>query len=211
METHSPKVQIAIADDHKVVRDSICFCVQLLAKDKYEVIINVDNGKELFAELKRKKTEVLILDLQMPGIHGEETCLALKKKYPGLKIIIFTFHRGWGEADTLIRAGARGFLTKDYGYEQIFEAIEAVMAGKVYMRNPNINYYEQIPENKKLVLIKRERHFLKLLRKGLRTGDIATELELSKRTVEVIKSNLYKKTGTKNSAELIHHTNVVGW
>lgn len=211
MKKHSPKIQIAIADDHKVVRDSICFCIKLLASKKYEVVINVEDGQKLFEELKRKKAEVLFLDLQMPNINGEATCTELKKEFPGLKVIIFTSHRGWAEADQLIRAGARGFITKDYGHEQLFEAVEEVMKGKIYLRNPDINYYENVPEKKKLRLIKREKHIIKLLSKGLRTADIADELGLSKRTVEGTKTNLFKKTDTRNSAELINYVRAVGW
>lgn len=211
MRLKNNKIRIAVADDHKVVRDSVCFCVEFHAKDKMEVVVNVDNGKELIKQLKVKKADVLVLDLQMPDIKGEETCRFLKRKFPDLKIIIFTFHRGWDEADALIRAGARGFLTKDYGSEHILEAIEAVMNGEVYMRNPSINYHEQLTEEKKLLLMQRERRVLELLVRGLRTADIARQLEVSTRTVEGHKTLLYKKTDTKNSAELVSYASALGW
>ena len=211
MRLKNRKIRIAIADDHKIIRDGICSCIERLAKNKLEVVISVGNGKDLIKQLKKIKTDLLFLDLQMPEVSGEDTCWFLKKQFPKLKIVIFTFHRGWDEADGLIRAGARGFLTKDYGYEQIIESIDAVMNGEVYLRNPSINYYEQLPEEKKLLLIKREKRIVKLLSKGLRIADIANELGVSKRTIENHKTHLYKKTNTKNSAELVGYANAMGW
>lgn len=205
------KIRIAVADDHKIVRDSINFTINYHAKERMELVIAVDNGRELVRQLRKKKVDILILDLQMPDIKGEETCEILIKKFPELKIIIFTFHRGWDEADGLIKAGARGFMTKDYGYEHILESIDAVMKGEVYLRNPSINYHEQVPENKKLVFIQRERSILELLNEGLRTIDIADKLKLSKRTIEEHKTRMYKRSDTKNSADLLRHARILGW
>lgn len=211
MPLKNKKIRIAIADDHKSIRDTVCFTVNIFAKDKMEVVVNVDNGKDLFKELGEKKAEVLILDLQMPDVNGEATVRLLRKKFPKVKIIIFTFHRGWDEADGLIRAGARAFMTKDYGHEHILESIYAVMNGEIYMRNPRINFHEKLPEEKKLKLIKREKRVLELLAQSKKTAEIAQQLDVSKRTVEYHKSNLYRKTDTKTLAGLMSYATAIGW
>lgn len=86
MKSKLNKIRIATADDHKVVRDTICFCVEVHAKNRMKVVINVDNGKDLLKQLSTKKTDVLFLDLQMPDVKGEETCRYIKKRFPDLKI-----------------------------------------------------------------------------------------------------------------------------
>lgn len=101
-------------------------------------------------------------------------------------------------------------MTKEYGYEQILEAINSVMKDEVYLRNPGINFLEKIPTDKKLLLIQRERLLLKLMSQGFRMADIAQKMNLSKRLVEEHKTRLYSKTDTNNSVSLLDYARRMG-
>lgn len=196
------KIRVAAADDHQVVTDSLRFAIDIFVKDEMEMVIEAKTGQELFDQLLRKKADVLILDLQMPDIDGEKTCRFLTKKYPQMKIIIFTFHRGWHLANSLIKAGVRGFLTKDYGAQKEIEAIKAVLNGEIFMLNTIPEFFESTPEKQKLKQINREDNVLELVVKGYKNREIARELGISVKTVEKDKRMLFLKTGTSNSTSL---------
>lgn len=200
-------IHLAIADDHKVMRDSICLVVEAKAKKEMKVVINVDDGNELIRQLKKKKADVLILDLQMPGVYAEETVRFLKKKFPKLKIIILTFHREWDKASSLIKAGAKGFITKNFGLDEVIDGIRTVMQGGVYTRNVEYDFElsekDKKERNEKIEVLKKHSSLLNLLANGSTSAEISAFLKISRKTIEGRKSQLFKMTESKNSNELV--------
>ena len=115
-------IKLAVVDDHHLFRKGLI----ALLKDfpEFEVIIEAENGEELLEQLKNKRVDVILLDLQMPVMDGIEATERLQNKYEGTKIIIITMHNEEGFINHLISKGANGFLLKNQDIEIVVDAIK---------------------------------------------------------------------------------------
>lgn len=201
-------LNIALADDHKILRDGLCSILKGIEIIKTNVVIDVSNGKELLAAMQKKKVDMLILDIQMPEMDGEETLCILKKKFPKVKVIIMSLHYEWSVAEKFIKLGAHAFLCKNYGKEELEGALTAVMNNKTYF-SPMVleDKMEQAGKNPdKIVLEPEEKLILKYLVHGRTAKQMSEEFGVSEKTIEFNKNRLFKKTKTKNANALVAYT-----
>lgn len=200
-----PIISLAVVDDHQLFRKGLI----ALIKDFPELKISIEaaNGKELLEQLKNKKVDVVLLDLEMPEMDGFETTEKIRIKYPDIKIIIITQHNEDELISDLIAKGANGFLLKNQDIEIVVDAIYGVIENGYFFNEKTSNAMVNtlIKSNKikpifnEACLTKREIEIIRLISKECTNKEIADALIISVRTVEGHKERILEKTNTKNS------------
>lgn len=208
-------LKLAIVDDHMLFRQGL---IQILKKfDKYEVVLEASSGEELLAKLAFQKPDVILLDLKMKGMSGQEASVIIREDFPEIKIIILSMNYSHDYIRQMMKIGVHGYLPKDIDQKKMIEAIDQVYYKGHYMdeeiaavlreaiqsaerKNLRKNTFL---ESENISLTEREMDVLKLICKGQNTQQIADELFISYRTVEGHRKNLLLKTGLNNSVSLV--------
>jgi DNA-binding NarL/FixJ family response regulator len=202
--------KVVVVDDHIIFRNGLKLLLNKI--ENVDLIAEATNGKEFLDILKKKKIDLVFMDINMPILDGfDATEMALIKK-PKLKIIILTTFGDNEYFSRMIQLGIAGYMLKNSGIEDIKTAITKVMNGGNYYSEQlliniskdlsllarNKNTKEDLPE-----LSRREKEVLGLICKGFSNDKIGEELNISGRTVERHKSNLLQKTNSKNTLNLV--------
>jgi two-component system response regulator NreC len=151
---------------------------------------------------------VLVLDLTMPGTDGFEVLRQVKATLPRVKVLVLTMHADAEYVARAVQDGADGYLLKDSAVQDLVAAIEAVQAGRAYYSPPVQRELSELlrahaaPPRPMDTLTEREREVVGLVVKGLSTKEIATQLDISTRTVETHRANLMRKLNLKSVALL---------
>lgn len=197
------KINVYIADDHKIFAQGIESI--LTAEPNINVIDIAKNGKQLLAMLQNQAADVVLLDISMPELDGEETAKEILSKHTKTKILMLTMHNTIEYIAPLIQLGIHGYILKNAGKKELLTAIETLIENNTY-------YSAEIAAvlatqlkkfNDELKLTQREIEVLQLVFEGLSTTEIGEKIFLSPRTVETHRSNLLAKTNSKNTAQLI--------
>ncbi len=199
--------RIMIADDHTIMRNGL---KQLIEFDsRLQVIAEAENGGQVLEQLRQIDVDLLLLDMSMPGISGEDLISRLHGHYPKLPILVLSMHNEAQIAQRALRAGANGYLTKDHNAETLLAAINKVANGGRYL-DPRIA--EQLafanaePRDSGLdSLSDREFQILRLLADGLGVNQIAERLAISNKTVSTHKTRLMEKMGFNCNADIIRY------
>lgn len=200
------KINIAIADDHKMVMAGIKNILSLF--DNMEVTACYENGTELLKGLQQQRPDVLLMDIMMPDVSGEELAPLITHTYPTIKILVMTGFDTTYYAKSMMSKGAMGYLLKNAGEASLKEAIETVYKGKVYIdrRIQKLLAEEAllpaVKVTEKPKLTRREKEILKLIMQEQTSQEIASLLSLSLRTIENQRVNLMQKLDVKNAVGL---------
>lgn len=196
-------IKVMLIDDHPVVRDG--YARLLENTPDIRVVAEANDGEtgcELYAMCE---PDVVVLDLSMPGIGGLEALRRIRAKDPAARVLVFTMH----DSETLIlramEAGAAGYLTKQSGVGQMVEAVRQVAQGKLYIDPkyvPDLVRQRIKPADPLLTLSPREFQLFQLLAEGHSVTEIADILSISPKTVGVHHTNIMKKLGIHNTAQL---------
>jgi DNA-binding NarL/FixJ family response regulator len=203
------KLKVMLVDDHKLVRKGIKALIE--KENKLISITEADSAENALELLSISLPNIIITDLSMPGMSGINLITEVKKIYPEIGVLVLSMHNDKDYIMDALDAGAMGYLTKDAPPEEIIEAINNLSIGKMYYSSSltDILARQIIRTNKGEELVKsikitiREIEVLQLIIKGLSNKDIADELVLSKRTIDNHRSNLMKKMGAKNTADIV--------
>lgn len=202
---------ILIVDDHKIFREGLIFMISKMSG--FEVIGEASNGQELLEMAENIDVDIVVMDIAMPGIDGIIATSKLLEKKPGIKIIALTMFTDEEYYVKMIQAGVSGYILKESGKDELAIALNKVAAGESYfsqkilqniilnLNNPGQLVRQTTDQNIKLT--RRETEILTLICKGLSNAEISEKLFLSLRTIEGHKSNLFSKTGVKNSISLV--------
>lgn len=200
-------IKVLVVDHHPIVRKGIYSLFE--ASPEIQIVASVDNGKELFEYVSKHAVDVIISEIDLPGLNGITALRTLKREFSDLKVIIFSSHPEEVYAVSTIKAGASGYLPKSVDTETIKEAIFKVYNGGIYRSN-NLAQRLAFDEtgNKPSRLYKklstREVEVLKLLTSGRKNKEIAQELEINEKTVSTYKARLLKKLNVTNIVDLIN-------
>ncbi|TAK58881.1 MAG: response regulator transcription factor [Bacteroidetes bacterium] len=209
------KIKIIIADDHDVVRTGL----GLLLKSNPEFVIigEAKDGDEVIDMVGRSKPDIILTDISMPKINGIELTRTLKQTYPELKILVFTVHENEEYVYQMIRAGANGYVLKNADKDELFHAIQAIIAGEWFF-STNISKLlikdyidrsrnELLPakESGEPHLTKREIEILQYIAEGFTNVQIAEKLFLSVRTINTHRNNLMQKLNIHETASLVRY------
>ncbi|RPH93548.1 MAG: DNA-binding response regulator [Lysobacterales bacterium] len=201
-------VTILLADDHRIFRAGLR--PLLAAQPDLAVIAEADDGLRALELARELKPDIAVLDITMPGLNGLEVTRHLAQEAPTVRVIILSMHSDRRYVLEALRAGARGYLLKDAGFEELLVAIRAVHDGRVHLGTAVgeqvIRDYVQLSRTGDsgvfAVLSGREREVLQLLAEGLATKEIADRLTLSVKTVESHRKSVMDKLGIHSIAEL---------
>lgn|SRR5690606_18968396 len=202
-----PLIKIALTDDHPIVIEGIRNL--LLQQAGLKVMATYTNGSDLLAGLQQTLPDILLLDIHLPDMTGNEIVRIISKLYPELQIIALTSVDNVFDVKDMMQNGCSGYLLKSSPLPMLVDAINRVYNGEQFVA-PNLK--EQLVESllrnntdkpSNLKLTQREETLLTLLSEGKTNNEIAAKLFLSHRTIENNRLSLYQKLGVRNTASLI--------
>lgn len=199
------KRKIVIVDDHEIFRDGLRLVLEQI--DNFEVVDEYASGDEFTHQIDNLDCDVVLLDINMPGLNGIQATEIAKQKYSDLKIIGLSMLSDETSSMNMIKYGADGFVQKKSGKLVLAQAINTVCQGGNFFTQDILKRlaYRARRDNMdpSTDLTSRETEVLNYICKGQSTKEIAVSLFLSPKTVEVHRANLLSKTSCKNSAQLV--------
>ncbi len=203
------KFNIAVTDDQVMFRKGL---ISLLSEfPELKVVIEADNGKDLQDKMKRKKPDVVLLDLEMPVMDGMATMAWLKETHPAVRVIILTMHNEEPIIAHMIENGAHGFLVKNDPIETLIDSIHSVMDTGYYFDDrvsrallQRLVLGEKVKPNfNKVSLTERETKVIQLICQELTNAEIADRMNLSIRTIEGHREMILEKIKARNSVGIV--------
>jgi two-component system invasion response regulator UvrY len=206
------KITILIADDHKLIRETWSFILN--SDPRFNVVAQCSNGEEAIALAQQLRPKVVLLDINMTPISGIEATEQIRKFSPATKIIGVSMHSQPAYVKKLLKLGAHGYVTKNSPQQEMFEAISEVCKGNRFICSEvkTILSEQAFDDDNSGAnsLSSRELEVIKLIKNGLSSKEISTQLNISLKTVEVHRHNILKKLNLKNSAALVNYINESG-
>lgn len=198
-------IKLVLADDHRLMQDGLKS--RLEREDNLEILSCVGTGADALKATLTLKPDVLLLDINMPNMNGIEMLEKLSQSKSDTAVIMLSMHDSRDYVVRSVKAGAKGYVLKDVGSEELVMAINQVAQGRSYLcPQASDRLLEQIndkPEPKDDELSKRESDVLKLIVNGAGNKDIADTLHISVRTVETHRLRIKKKLGATSTAALV--------
>jgi len=202
-------IRVLVADDQRVVREGLVLLLELLAG--IEVVGAAADGEQAVALATELRPDAVLMDLRMPRVDGVAATRRLRERDPGIRVIALTTYDDEQSVVQALRAGARGYLTKDAGAEQIRQALEAVVRGEAAI-DPAVQHHlvdalatgapataGELPDG----LTPREAEVLSLIADGLTNAEIADRLVVSEATVKSHINHLFPKIGARDRAQAV--------
>jgi DNA-binding NarL/FixJ family response regulator len=195
---------VVLADDQRVVREGLATLLGLLPD--IEVLGTASDGEEAIALVERLRPDVVLMDLRMPRCDGVAATRRLREQGSPTQVVVLTTYADDRSVVEALRAGARGFLTKDAGAAEIARAIAAVVRGDAAI-DPAVQHHlvdavagqPELPND----LTPREAEVLSLIAQGLSNSEIATRLVVSEATVKSHINHVFTKTGVRDRAQAV--------
>jgi DNA-binding NarL/FixJ family response regulator len=205
------KINVLIADDHKLIRETWSYI--LSSDERFQVIAECGDSEQAVEMARQKRPHIVLMDINMTPISGFDATERIRKVSPASKIIGVSMHSQPAYAKKMLQIGAKGYVTKNSSKEEMIKAIIEVNNGNKYIcEEIKNNISEMILEENKDVpsvnsLTEREIQIINLIKEGLSSKEIASNLNISLKTVEVHRHNVLKKLKLKNSASLVNFIN----
>jgi len=175
-----------------------------------ECVGEANSGEKALEKLTTTPTDVLLLDINMPGMDGLECCRKVHKNFPQVKILMLSMLREGSLVKMLLNEGAAGYLLKNAGKDEVVNAIRKVHAGERALSSDIMDLFLENPSQKKKrqaspfpKISRREKQVLQLIVEERTTSEIAEELFISFGTVETHRRNLLMKLNARNTAGLV--------
>jgi DNA-binding NarL/FixJ family response regulator len=216
--TQPEPIRVLLADDQRLVRESLATLLGLLPG--IDLVASASDGEQALALVDEHNPAVVLMDLRMPRMDGIEATRLLRKRRPDVRVIALTTYADDESVLGALRAGARGYLTKDTGSEDIRTAILSVAAGEAAL-DPSVQHHvvaalaateeradhsgetanPKLPDD----LTPREAEVLVLIAQGLSNAEIAERLFVSPTTVKSHINHLFTKTGLRDRAQAVNY------
>jgi DNA-binding NarL/FixJ family response regulator len=201
-------IRIILADDHKIVRESFR---ALLANDpQFEVVADVGDGESAVKTTLEHKPDIVVMDMTMPIVSGEEATRQILAVLPNTRIIALSMHTHPRAISSMLKAGAKAFIPKTSKAAELIQAIRAISQGETYIAPGLAIPADSMPSEQEsppadvslTALSAREHQILTLIADGCDTHKIAAKLELSKKTVATHRTHTMKKLNIHTIAGL---------
>jgi DNA-binding NarL/FixJ family response regulator len=200
------RARILLADDHTLTLEGI----RAVLEPHHEIVGMVMDGRALLDAALRLKPDLIVLDITMPLLNGIDAAPQIKKSLPEVKLLFVTMHVNPAYLEAALNAGATGYVLKSSAREELLDAINSVLSGRIYV-TPSLSseHLERFEDPARaaatLRLSTREREILQLIAEGRAAKEIAQVLNISVRTAEFHRQNLKRKLGLRTTAELTRH------
>ncbi|TDD46225.1 response regulator transcription factor [Kribbella antibiotica] len=205
-------VRVVVADDQRVVRDGLVTLLKLLPG--IDVVAAASDGAEAVQLVAEHRPDVLLVDLRMPNVDGVEATRQVRTEYPQTEVVVLTTYSDDESVLSALRAGARGFLTKDADAEAIGRAIQAAADGQSILdadvQRRLIEGAVAAPKAVDSGLTPREVDVLRLIAEGLSNTEIARRLVVSEATVKTHINHLFAKANLRDRAQAVAYAYRLG-
>jgi DNA-binding NarL/FixJ family response regulator len=203
------RMRVLIVDDHPMTRAGLTHMIN--HQPDMMVSGEAESAAQALAALEASEPDLMLVDITLPGKSGLELIKDVKAMHPGLPVLVISMHDESLYADRVLRAGARGYITKHEGGEKLMRAIRCVLSGKIYVSESLSAHILEIfssgqttPQRPAIDnLSDREFEVFELIGEGLSARQIAGRLNLSAKTIDAHRANIKGKLKIQTSAELI--------
>jgi len=199
--------RVLLADDHRLVAEGL----KSLLEEEFELLGVVEDGRDLVEAAKRLRPDVIVADISMPHLNGIDALALLSKDNPDVRVVFLTMHKEAAYARRALEAGASGYVLKHSAQAELFLAVRAALEGKVFITPAlagevfrDMKSRPSQPTDPVAALTPRQREILQLVAEGRSTKAIASQLDISPRTVEFHKYQLMNALKLQGNAELVH-------
>jgi two-component system, NarL family, response regulator NreC len=202
--------QLMIADDHEIFRDGLAL---MLSRQKNMTLVGqASDGVELLELVRANPPDVILIDIKMPRMDGIEATKSLLQDYPNLKIVALSMFSEENLIVEMLEAGAKGYLLKNADKQEILDAVESVMADRVfYCRDTSATLASMIvksnfnPYRKREIVefSERELEIIRLICRQFTAQEMGENLFLSRRTIEGYRTRILEKMNVKNTAGVV--------
>lgn len=203
-------INLLVIDDHKMIRDGLKVMLASLSKFQQFKIVEADSGEDAIKKISKNTFEIVIIDYQMPGLSGAETIQRILRFRPKMKILALSNYDELSYIQSMMDAGARGYILKNIEPAEMLNAIRTILADKIYYCNEVAVKLIEAAEDKnvskekaKKILTRREIEVLQMIAMEMNNDEIAKKLFVAKRTVDTHRQNLLNKLQVKNSIGLL--------
>ncbi|MGJ8694505.1 MAG: UvrY/SirA/GacA family response regulator transcription factor [Thalassotalea sp.] len=200
-------INVLLVDDHELVRSGI---KRLLEDVKgIKVIGEVGTGEDAVAFCRKQEPDVVLMDMNMPGIGGLEATKKILRYAPDTKVIVLTVHTEDPIPTKVMQMGAAGYLSKGTGSDEMINAIRAVNSGQRYLtaevaQQMALSQFKSADENPFNSLSERELQIMMMVTRGEKVPDISEQLMLSTKTINSYRYRMFEKLNISNDVELTH-------
>lgn len=203
-------IRVLVIDDHTLIRAGITALLERM--ERIEVVGEAGDGREAMVMIKELSPDIVLLDLQIPGLSGFDVLRETTEKFPAVKIIVLSVHDVQEYAPRTIQAGAAGYLPKSAASTDLERAINQVIMGEKYLPteltqagSPEATTSESFGSEGQLEITPRQREVLTLIAEGYSTKNIARALGISGKTVETHRAQLMDRLDIHDVASLVRY------
>jgi DNA-binding NarL/FixJ family response regulator len=211
------KLRILLADDHIVIRQGLRLLIN--SQPDMEVIGDAGDGRSAIQQTLASKPDLVVMDVSMPELNGQQATLQLKKALPMTKVLALTRHKDTSYLRQLLTAGVDGYVLKQSDSDELLRAIRTIATGGKYIdpavTDKIVDSYTGRATNRKTEptsgLSERESEVLRLIALGHTNKEIASRFDLSIKTVEAHKANAMRKLDLQSRVDIIRYAILRGW
>ncbi|SNS01759.1 MULTISPECIES: response regulator [Hymenobacter] len=213
-------IRVILVDDHVIVRDGVR--ALLSGQEELSVVGEAGNGRELLELLATTAADVVVLDVNMPEMDGQQATVHIQQQFPEVRVLVLSMLDNEQYVMQMLEAGAMGFVLKNAGRDELLFAIHSVASGRQFLSAElGLDMLHKLHAltvgggslkdvKQQSPLSRRELEVLRLIAEGLTTNQIADKLFTSKRTIETHRQNIIEKAQVKNTAALIKYAVMQG-
>ena len=215
MNTDAKSISLLLVDDHPVVRKGTRDLLE--GETDLHVVGEAESGEEAITQARALKPDVILMDVSMPGMNGIEATRRIKAEMPAIGVLVLTSYDDDAYVFALLEAGAAGYILKNATEEELLGAVRAVAAGESAL-HPSVARKvlerfssHQTPTPAEELLSPRELEVLRIAATGRTNKEIARDLDISPRTVQVHLANIFSKLGVGSRTEAVLYGIKRGW
>jgi two-component system, NarL family, nitrate/nitrite response regulator NarL len=202
------KITLALVDDHQIVIDGLMSLLN--GHDRFRLVFATTDPTEVIDKLEKSSVDLLLTDIMMPGMAGNELAKKVKQRFPEIKILALSMSGQGDLVNEMINdADISGYILKNIGKQELVKALEKIAGGGIYFSEEVITELQRSSERKKekeqAHLTDREIEIIRLIEKEYNNKQIAEALFISERTVETHRKNIFRKTNTNSVIGLVKY------
>jgi two-component system, NarL family, nitrate/nitrite response regulator NarL len=202
------KINLALVDDHQIVIDGLMSLLK--GHDKYRFAFATTNPTEVIQKIGETPVDILLTDIMMPGLQGNQLAKQVKEKFPSTRILALSMSGQGDLVNEMINdADISGYVLKNIGKQELVKALDKIANGGIYFSEEVIAELQRTSErkrqNEEAHLTDREIEIIRLIEKEYNNKQIAEALFISERTVETHRKNIFRKTGTNSVIGLVKY------